>query len=163
MNNRREAMGKMFAGLAGAGAALSGSGVQTAKAYPPTIGKAFAPDVHWTNLNEVPQAPSIIDRARQKAASPLEEQIANIRGYGEKQTMTQFFNRESTDHYYDVWACKSTTEFFKRHVIHERTKLKINAVNMLRAEIDKLLTSPLDGLQDTAREAVLGFLAELQK
>lgn len=159
--SRREGMGKMFAGLVGGSAALAGArgGGNASQTMPSDFAKYAAP----SNAYPRPIELDPMEKARYKAVEPLRRKIEDIEGYGANPPLSSYFRSHTSAHHFDIFACKSTSAWFKQHVVHEREKSKLKAIDSLRQEMNKLMTSPLDGLESTAREAILGFLAEIQK
>lgn len=162
-NSRREAMGRMFTGLAGGTAALAGFARQQAPT--PSSPITQYPDGIGLKSMAHPLAASPMEQARQKAAQPLHQAIDRLYGNSsvEECTVSQFARQYGQNHHFDVHSCKSTSLWFKTHVIHEREKQKHRAITLLQDQISALFNSPLEGLENTMRDAVLGFLAEIEK
>lgn len=161
MNARREAIRRMGMGLLGGGVALGsmrhptgevlrvGSAAADANAYPSEV------------PYPVPSEPSPLQRARRDAAAPLRARISDIEGHGVGAPLSLWQRNNGTREYHDVWACKSTSMWFKQCTLMDRQKAEQRTLRGLYGEVQRLMRDPLDQLDRAAREGIEALLAEI--
>ncbi len=166
-SGRREVLRRMGMGLIGGGVALSGAGrgdgVMLRSVAHPTNPPELFP--YPEGKSEYPTKMSPMDMARMKASQPLRDRISELEGYGDSQgqSVGMWMNRHSRTMHYDVYACKSTSAWFKDVVISDRGKAKQRTVSALYAEVQRLMSDPLESLDRAAREGIETLLAEVLK
>jgi hypothetical protein len=99
--------------------------------------------------------------ARYKAAEPLRQQMEAIQGYGKHATLSRARGYGEQQH--DLAAMRSVAPWWKDHIAHERAKKMVSAIETIQEQINKLLQSPLDALEDGVQAAIKGFMEEIQK
>lgn len=144
-------MGKIVAGAAGA-AALSGSRgeqISSPKSVNFARGSYSSGDVGCANVPDID--PSW--EKRSAAARPLQAKIGEI--YRSR--------RWSIGDSAYLNEMKSPREWWKRSVMMDRERRRETAIETLQSQIDKLMQSPMDKLEQMANEALASFMAEWNK
>jgi len=140
-------MGKILGGAAATGFAVSGRGARSqasANTYPKDVMADWAiaapePDPSWERRNA--------------AAKPLHDKIEQH--YQERRWALG-------DSVY-LEGLKSPKEWWKRSVMMEREKRRQTAIESLQKQIEKLMETPMDKLEQFANDALAGFMAEWNK
>ena len=160
MNNLRRAAivrgAQMVAGAL-AGGALVGRGMDISPSTAPyTTGRSIGAQ------ETSPEVPCIdpVRQARWKAAQPLEDKINQLQGYSGF-SLSRALGRETESSY--LPALKSTAPWWRASVHLDQTKKRATAIQTLQDQINKIMQSPLDKLNELADEALGAFMAEIQK
>jgi hypothetical protein len=159
-------LGQRAVGALGAAGLLTGSqpsrylGDAAAHAYPETTGYANDVKISAAEINRH-SAEKAMHVARYRAAEPLREKLHNIRNGGAKHSVVQFLHDTSTHPHLD--ALRSTSDFWRASVRLDKAKARWSAAEQVERELQKLLSDPLDQLEESFRNAVGVLLAEMSK
>lgn len=161
---RRGAMAKMVrgavgglgaAGLIGRGNLASQSGKIAYDAPPPSdsypsnncaTAAIPKPDPQW--------------EARQKITQPLRNKIDELYGNGGYRASQSGYN-DNPSHYQS--ALRSTSHHWRASVRMDELKRKQSAIETLQDQINAIMRSPMDKLQEIANEALAAFVIEMEK
>lgn len=156
-------MGRYAVGAVGLAGTLGRGNVATAgqkgvfdSSNSPVVGDYLAK----AKYAEAPTPPSPLEMARYRAVEPLREKIGELEGWNNFRT-SQYMGQEQQSTY--LTALRSTAPHWRASVLMDKRKQQQSAIATLQEQINKMLRSPLDALEETAREAIQGFLAEMQK
>lgn len=147
-------IGKIAAGAVGLGAAVGRGQVAIASQVSvESYDKVF--DATPPTSTESP-----IMSARHSAAAPLFQQIKELDGY-RPNAPSQYMHGVETHPY--LSALRSTSFHWRGGVIAEHEKRRRSALKVLRDQVNTILRSPLDSLEEAAQKAIAGFMEEVNK
>lgn len=156
---RRAALMRGAQVIAGGAAAIASLGKQQSGSLQAAAPYPSDKINNWGNDIAVPKSDPIHE-ARWNAAQPLRTKLDELYGYsGWSISRATHLVAESTY----LPTLRSTAPWWQASVAMERQKRKANAIQTLQSQIDALMRSPLDKVQEMANEALTAFMVELNK
>lgn len=153
-------MGRLALGGLGAAASLgkSGNAYAPSNIAPPS---SYPSDYAKTqNAAGQPIGDDPVYSAKREATRPLREKIEEL--YGERgHQLRRYFYAADEDSY--LPALRSTQRWWRASVAMDRARKRETAIQTLQAQIQSIMQSPLDGVQNLAKEALAAFMTEFNK